>query len=665
MMSTRMAARLALIVGLATTVGAVTLQLSQGDRVGATDVASDIHRIKHVVIIMQENRSFDSYFGTYPGADGIPMKNGVPTVCEFNAVTQTCQKPYHDRSDVNGGGPHGAFNAIRDIHGGRMNGFVAQAESGDKGCTHTNDPACTNSAVQDVLGYHDGSDIPNYWAYARNFVLQDHLFEPNASWSLPAHLYMVSEWSAHCTVPGKAASCVNALQLPGNTPGRTEARPPDFAWTDLTYLLHGAGVSWRYYVAAGNEPDCVTGAMSCPPVRQNAMTPDIWNPLPYFDTVRQDGQLGNIQDLSNFYTAAHDGTLPAVSWITPDEAESEHPPALVSAGQSYVTGLVNALMRSPDWPSTAIFLSWDDWGGFYDHVVPPRVDENGYGLRVPGLVISPYARKDFIDHQVLSHDAYVKFIEDDFLGGQRLDPRTDGRPDPRPDVREDAPQLGDLLADFDFNQQPRPPMLLPVDPRTDLIKPVPPPLGPVGPAFTLVSLSAARAPATLLVQQSTRGPLIHVPISSATLVTFRFGSIAPLLSLNIGDRLRIIGVRHGNSIVARQIHDLSMQTADTQINGIVTAITARVSQITLRVTANQGLLAPFGVGATVLVNVTPSSPLRLLDGHMGTIRQLRPGAVVTLHGLSDAPAHLILDPRAMAEIAPTLAGTIQRGLMRR
>jgi hypothetical protein len=124
-------------------------------------------------------------------------------------------------------------------------------------------------------------------------------------------------------------------------------------------------------------------------------------------------------------------------------------------------------MKSPDWESTAIFLGWDDWGGFYDHVAPPVVDQNGYGLRVPGIVISPYARKGFIDHQVLSSDAYLKFIEDDFLGGVRLNPRTDGRPDPRPDVREDKPALGNLIEDFDFNQRPRPRMLLPTNPPTD------------------------------------------------------------------------------------------------------------------------------------------------------------------------------------------------------
>ncbi len=131
---------------------------------------------------------------------------------------------------------------------------------------------------------------------------------------------------------------------------------------------------------------------------------------------------------------------------------------------SYVTGVINAIMRSGEWNSTAIFLTWDDWGGFYDHVAPPHVDQNGYGIRVPGLVISPYARQGYIDHQPLSFDAYNKFIEDDFLGGQRLDPNTDGRPDPRPTVRENAPGLGNLLSDFDFSQPPRKPVLLRLDP---------------------------------------------------------------------------------------------------------------------------------------------------------------------------------------------------------
>jgi hypothetical protein len=189
--------------------------------------------------------------------------------------------------------------------------------------------------------------------------------------------------------------------------------------------------------------------------------------------VNNSKQRGNVKSVKSFYAAAQNGTLPAVSWVTPSGAVSEHPPSPVSAGQSYVTSLVNAVMRGPDWESTAIFLSWDDWGGLYDHVVPPRVDSNGYGLRVPALVISPYAKRGYIDHQTLSFDAYLKFIEDVFMSGERIDPKTDGRPDPRPVVRENAAILGDLTADFDFTQPPRPPMLLPVDPITALTTSIP------------------------------------------------------------------------------------------------------------------------------------------------------------------------------------------------
>lgn len=439
--------------------------------------ASGIHKIKHIIVIMQENRSFDDYFGTYPGADGIPAHVCVPI-----GVGPACEAPYVDHADVNGGGPHNQANAYADIDHGRMDGFVEQEESARKGCQDPTNPACANSPTSDVMGYHTESDIPNYWTYAKDFVLQDQMFEPNASWSLPAHLFLVSEWSAFCSQHDNPSSCHNTVQPPVSpaasptphggqvgfrAPG--QQRAPIYAWTDLTWMMHKDHVSWRYYVVSGTEPDCEDDAtLSCPAKHQSANTPGIWNPLPWFDTVKADHQLGNIQSVTNYYRAAKAGTLPAVTWIVPSGAVSEHPPGRVSLGQSYVTSLINAAMRSPDWDSTAIFLTWDDWGGFYDSVVPPHVDENGYGLRVPGLVISPYARSGFIDHQTLSFDAYDKFIEDDFLNGQRLDPRTDGRPDPRPDVRENAGILGDLLADFDFDRAPLPPVLLPVHPVTTL-----------------------------------------------------------------------------------------------------------------------------------------------------------------------------------------------------
>jgi len=467
-----LAALFAIVIGLLVFAPGGGPQLSR--RAGAAAIG--IHKIRHVIVIMQENRSFDNYFGTYPGADGIPMTNGVPTVCNPDPVHHSCIKPYPDHHDVAQGGPHGAPEAKHDISRGKMDGFVATAAKANATCIAfaASDCAVGPLNTTDVMGYHTQADIPNYWTYAHDFVLQDHMFEPNASWSLPEHLFMVSEWSANCTTH-QPASCTNTIMPTpkprnGNPTHVTVGRgSPIYAWTDLTYLLHQHHISWGYYVTAGTEPDCRNPAqLSCVKVRQDKNTPGIWNPLPYFDTVRQDRQTGNIQSVATFYTAAKHGTLPSVSWVVPSGDISEHPPETTSAGQSYVTSLINAVMSGPDWNTTAIFLAWDDWGGFYDHVAPPAVDQNGYGLRVPGLVISPYAKTGYIDHQTLSFDAYVKFIEDDFLNSQRLDPRTDGRPDPRVAVRENASILGDLANDFNFNQTPRAPVLLSVHPTTTL-----------------------------------------------------------------------------------------------------------------------------------------------------------------------------------------------------
>jgi len=433
-----------------------------------------IHKIKHVIIITQENRSFDSYFGTYPHADGIPMHGSTSDVCIPNPHAK-CLRPYHDKADRSGGGPHGLADAIGDVDGGKMDGFVRQLNKAKRRCHVFGDPVCVASG-RDVMGYHTAAEIPNYWDYARAFVLQDHMFEAVRSWSLPEHLFMVSAWSAKCRNQSPM-SCRNNIAGPygisqfGHLVKQAMSKGPDpvnLAWTDITWLLHEHHVSWAYYVQSGGQPDCEDdSALACRPVKQSATTPGIWNPLPLFTDVRQDHQVGNVKPLESYLNAAETGTLPAVSWITPSAANSEHAPASVHRGQAFVTSVVNAAMKSPDWKSTAIFLTWDDWGGFYDHVVPPVVDRNGYGLRVPGIVISPYAKFGFVDHQPLSSDAYLKFIEDDFLGGARLDPRTDHRPDRRPGVRESLPSLGNLIEDFNFNQPPRPPLLLPTNPPTD------------------------------------------------------------------------------------------------------------------------------------------------------------------------------------------------------
>src|SRR4051794_500189 len=482
-----------------------------------------IHHIRHVVVIMQENRSFDSYFGTFPGADGLPRRHGHFTSCIPDPrAAFRCLRPFHDPHQVNAGAAHGAHAFALDLDHGRMNGFGVTADlPTGRGCGG-DARVCQTSSPPDVMGFHTAREIPNYWHWAREYTLQDHLFEPNGSWSLPAHLYMVSEWSARCAVPNDPHSCRNDIALGGyhvgaiagrtrgealrvrrelravapclgrhGVPLRRNGLPhlhsarmaaamracggrlpralasqlesqTNFAWTDLTYLMHQRRVSWRYYVQPGRSPDCADGDGPCQPRRQNASTPDIWNPLPEFATVRQDHQVKNIRPAKAFARAALRGRLPAVSWVVPDQKHSEHPPATPRAGERYVTRLVDAVMRGPDWPSTAIFLTWDDWGGFYDHVAPPKVDGNGFGFRVPGIVISPYARRGHVDHQTLSFDAINRFIEDDFLGGRRIDPRTDHRWDPRPDVRENEPILGDVARDFNFSRPPARPDPVPI-----------------------------------------------------------------------------------------------------------------------------------------------------------------------------------------------------------
>src|SRR5262249_7190321 len=148
---------------------------------GGYVVPSGIHKIKHVIIVMQENRSFDSYFGTYPGANGIAMKDGKPTVCMPNQNGR-CVRPYHDTADINGGGPHGAGNALADVHDSQMNGFIEQRDAAKPTCKTPDDPACRVAAKPDVMGYHTAAEIPNYWTYAQDFVLSDHMFEPVRSW---------------------------------------------------------------------------------------------------------------------------------------------------------------------------------------------------------------------------------------------------------------------------------------------------------------------------------------------------------------------------------------------------------------------------------------------------------------------------------------------------
>ena len=358
-----------------------------------------LEKIQHFVFIMQENRSYDHYFGTYPGSEGLPSG-----VCIHNPSGGACVEPYHDTALVNQGGAHNWINALNCIDGGLMDGFITGAV-GNPG---------------DVMGWHDAGELSNYWNYAHLYVLQDRLFESITSYSLPAHLYMLAAQS-------------------GGYIGTGQAQPDSYAFAEITELLTSGKIDWRYYVNRGKTAGAADGGVADTDSDETTYT--FWNPLPAFPVVKNDPtQFGRLTNATQFYTDAQNGTLPQVSWVIPNSTLSEHPPADVSTGMSYVTGLVNAVMNSPEWNSTAIFLAWDDWGGFYDHVDPPAVDQYGLGIRVPGIVISPYARQGYVDHKTYSFESWLRVVEERF----GVQPMT---------ARDNV--ANDMTDAFDFTAQPR------------------------------------------------------------------------------------------------------------------------------------------------------------------------------------------------------------------
>ena len=393
---------------------------------GLSSIPPGLEKIEHFVFIMQENRSFDHYFGTFPGADGIP-----PGIAFKDPHDGTTVALYHDTEVINRSGPHDWDNAQADINGGKMDGFLAQSYTAvDPNGIYGNPAVAEGKNPKDVMGYHDYHEIPNYWNYATLYVLQDRMFESVASYSLPAHLYMI------------------AAQSGGYVNGARQAMPSTYNFPEITELLTSGKIDWKYYVTAGTQPDTedahVVGSNS-----QEQQLPDqytLWNPLPAFPKVQNDPtQRSRMQGTSQFYIDAANGTLPQVCWVIPSGAVSEHAPSSVRVGMAYVTGLINSVMKGPQWNSTAIFLSWDDWGGFYDHVPPPKIDQYGLGIRVPGLVISPYAKQNYIDHNTYSFESWLRIVEERF--------------DIHPMTARDTNSM-DMLDSFDFTQQPRAPVIL-------------------------------------------------------------------------------------------------------------------------------------------------------------------------------------------------------------
>jgi phospholipase C len=364
--------------------------------------------IRHFVVLMQENHTFDSYFGTYPGADGIPR--GVCMPVDPARGRKPCVRPFHLRNQSVLDLDHSESTALQNLDHGRMDGFVR----------------AQNVRVGDgaqAMGYYNAADIPFYWNVADRYVLFDHFFSSDRGGSFLNHVYWV------------AAGAGNAVH---SVPTR------GLRLTTIFDRLQEAGVSWKFYV---QNYDPAINYRTLPHLTDaNRASQAVWCPLLDIPRFLDNPALGShIAGLNQYYYDLRRGTLPEVAYIAPSGA-SEHPPGSLATGQRFVRGLVNALMMSRFWDSSAFLETYDDWGGWYDHVLPPRRDAHGDGFRVPALLISPYARQHFIDHTSLDFTSIAEFVEKNW----GLAPLT----------RLDA-TAGSIMGAFDFRQPPRRPAIIP------------------------------------------------------------------------------------------------------------------------------------------------------------------------------------------------------------
>lgn len=365
--------------------------------------------IKHFVVVMQENHTFDNYFGTYPGADGFP--EGVQMPVDPNDPSAGYVEPWHLGNTTITDLSHSESTYVEQFNGGEMNGFVSALNR-------------RNQDGRQAMGYYDGRDIPYYWNVADNFVLFDRFFSSAKDGSFSNHMFWVAGVSPN---GARGEELANHL-----------ADVPT-----IFDRLEKAGISWKFYVQ--NYDPTITyrdlGDVG------NRASQVVWAPLLNFDRFLDDPDLSShIVDLDNYYRDLHDGSLPEVAYIVPSGA-SEHPPQYPATGMRFVKNLIQELMRSDYWDSAAFMLLYDDWGGWYDHVLPPEVDEYGYGPRVPALLVSSYAREGFIDSTELDFTSVLKFIEYNWNIES---------------LAERDTKANNFLTAFDFEQGPRKAVFLPL-----------------------------------------------------------------------------------------------------------------------------------------------------------------------------------------------------------
>ena len=356
--------------------------------------------VHHFVTMLQENHSFDNYFGTYPGADGLPTGTCVP-VDPAATPPGECVKPFllDGKASPRIASNQVAFDQAYD--NGKLDGFVT-AQSGNG---HTEAGA---------MGYYDGNSLPFYWHLANRYVLFDHLFSSSSGGTLWNHLYWMT----------------------GSDGGLTDERIPEGGLNSPTIFdrLQAAGVSWKIYVENYDDTVNIDDPATLRKV-QLARVPV----LAMRSFADNPSLMSHVVKLDQYYSDLAKGQLPAVSYIVPS-GSSEHPPSKLHSGPLLVNRLVGALERSSAWPQSAFLLSYDDAGGFYDHVVPPTAAGSSLGFRVPALLVSPFAPVGKVNHTTLETASIPGFIEDNW----NLAPLT----------TRDA-SAGRLTTAFDFKQPPR------------------------------------------------------------------------------------------------------------------------------------------------------------------------------------------------------------------
>jgi phospholipase C len=379
--------------------------------------------IRHFMVLLQENHTFDNYFGTYPGADGIPPDVCMPVDPAAHRIQWhrrggvaasdvNCVQPWHIGSQPIEDLDHSEATFLAQFDDGRLDGFVQAIDA-------------RNENGRQAMGYYDGQDLPFYWNLAERYTLFDRFFSSAKSGSLENHMFWVA---------GKAGNVADLGPGDGFDPG-----PPT-----IFDELQSAGVSWKFYVQ--NYSPRINYQNLAHIKDANRTSQVVWNPLLYYRRFVEDPVLSShIVDLSQYFDDLENGSLPSVAYIVP-AGSSEHPPGSIIAGQRFVRSLLNPLMQSGAWDSSAFLLAYDDWGGWYDHVSPPQVDSSGYGFRVPAILVSPYAKVGRIDSTTYDFASILRFIEENY---------------DLPALAERDAGANSLASAFDFSHAPRAPEIVP------------------------------------------------------------------------------------------------------------------------------------------------------------------------------------------------------------